>query len=472
MSKPHIAILGAGPAGLGAAWRLRAADKATVEVIEQGESVGGNAGSFDLDGLPVDYGSHRLHPSCDPAILNDIRDLLGKDLLDRPRHGRIRLRGRWIHFPLKPVDLILRLPWSFGLGVARDATIKNLRIGRKSGDETFASVLKQGLGKTICRDFYFPYAWKMWGMAPELLSATQARRRVSAGSLGRMIRKVFGVVPGFRAPGSGRFYYPNRGFGQISQAIAEAAKADGADIKLRSRVTKIVTGDRVRIEVESDGTKASIEADYVWSTIPLAVLARLVEPSPPSHVLESAASMDSRAMVLIYLVLGQDQFSPYDAHYFPERDIQLTRLSEPKNYSDRSEPKGWTVLCGELPCDQSDDVWSASDDALGEIVKDSLSRCGLPVKCPVIKTVVRRLPHAYPIYKNGYEQHFDVMDHWATDLPNVLSFGRQGLFAHDNTHHALAMAYGAVDCLRGDGSFDAQMWESCREAFATHVVED
>src|SRR6478672_5158802 len=118
MAKPRIIILGAGPAGVGAAWQLTRQEKAEVTVLEQRDVVGGNAGSFELAGMRVDYGSHRLHPACDPEILRDIRTLLGNDLLDRLRHGRIRLCGRWIHFPLKPSDLALGLPPSFSFGVA------------------------------------------------------------------------------------------------------------------------------------------------------------------------------------------------------------------------------------------------------------------------------------------------------------------------------------------------------------------
>ncbi len=176
--RPHVVILGAGPAGLGAAFQLTRKGAAWVTVLEAADRVGGNAGSFELDGVHVDFGSHRLHPACDPDILRDLRGLLGEDLLDRPRHGRIRLQGRWIHFPLNPVDLLLRLPKDFALGVLADIARKAWPR-RKSGEETFATVLERGLGRTICREFYFPYARKLWGLAPEDLGVTQARRRVS-----------------------------------------------------------------------------------------------------------------------------------------------------------------------------------------------------------------------------------------------------------------------------------------------------
>ncbi len=88
------------------------------------------------------------------------------------------------------------------------------------------------------------------------------------------------------------------------------------------------------------------------------------------------------------------------------------------------------------------------------------------------EVVVRRLPAAYPIYRRGYEIPFERLDSWLHGIENLLTFGRQGLFAHDNTHHALSMANAAVDCLKDDGSFDREAWRRYRAIFETHVVED
>ena len=440
MAKPRVVILGAGPAGLGAAWQLAVQKKAHVTVLEQRDVVGGNAGSFELAGLRVDYGSHRLHPACDPKILNDLKDLLGDDLLNRPRHGRIRLQGRWIHFPLKPEDLAMRLPFSFSGRVAIDVAKKLIPNGRNgNGHDTFTSVLEKGLGSTICRDFYFPYARKIWGVDPEELSAIQARRRVSAGSLGKMVKKAVSVVPGFKKPGAGRFYYPRKGYGQISEAIAEAARNLGVNIEMSSSVEGVELGTPHRVSFSRNGMRQTIDADHVWSTIPLTVLARVVKPSPPEEVIDASQSISYRAMVLIYLVLEQSQWTPYDAHYFPEIDVKLTRLSEPKNYSAAAEPKRRTVLCGELPCTVGDVSWDASDAELGDLARESLAKCGLPINARISEIATKRLPFAYPIYRDGYERHFRLQDEWAGSLDRVLTFGRQGLFAHDNTHHALAM---------------------------------
>ncbi|MDQ3009617.1 MAG: FAD-dependent oxidoreductase [Acidobacteriota bacterium] len=473
--KLDIVILGAGPAGLGAAFQLTRRGQVTVTVLERNAVVGGNAGSFDLACQHVDYGSHRLHPACDAEVMRDIRALLGDDLLDRPRHGRIRLRGRWIHFPLKPVDLALRLPPSFAAGVLTDSLRKLLpRASTNLTAETFASILEAGLGRTICRDFYFPYARKIWGLEPEQMSVAQARRRVSAGSLGKMARKVLSAVPGFKPPGSGRFFYPRLGFGQISEAYAQATQISGATLQFNATVNSVEIGTEglLTIAYEHSGEQLSVRTNMVWSTIPITALARLLKPAPPAALLTAASSLDYRAMILIYLVVEQDQFTEYDAHYFPESHLPLTRLSEPKNYSASREPAGKTVLCAELPCSPVGHEWAMSDEELGKLVCDSLAEAGIPVRAPVLQVVTRRLPQAYPIYPQGYEQHFDLLDDWLNRQPGLLTFGRQGLFAHDNTHHALFMAYAAADCFRSPREFDYNRWHEYRQIFKTHVVED
>jgi protoporphyrinogen oxidase len=181
--------------------------------------------------------------------------------------------------------------------------------------------------------------------------------------------------------------------------------------------------------------------------------------------------MRFRSMILVYLLVPVDHFTEFDAHYFPGADIPITRLSETKNYAARTEPRGTTVICAELPCAPSDPWWGMSDTDLGEVVADSLSRAGVPLPKPATDVLTRRLIHAYPIYLRGYEAAFQTVDRWASELPQLLSYGRQGLFAHDNTHHALAMAYAAADCL-ADGSFDDTKWHRYRTEFESHVVED
>lgn len=469
----RVIVLGGGPAGLAATLDL-AERGIDVTLLEKQDHVGGNAGSFELAGVNVDYGSHRLHPASDEKVLDRIRTLLGDDLLVRPRHGRIRLMGRWIHFPLQPIDLLLRVHPKFAIGVATDLARKALSTGGSSGEETFARVLNDGLGRTICEQFYFPYARKLWGLEPEEISPVQAQKRVSSGSIGKMLRRL---IPGGAGTGGastkGVFYYPRRGFGQISQSIGDAAARAGADLRLRSDVTAIRVSERgAEVAVRGEQGEQTLEADQVFSTIPVTLLSRLVEPAPPEPVRRAAESLEFRSMLLVYLVLEQDRFTEFDAHYFPGAEFRFTRLSEPKNYAAVDEPRGRTVLCAEVPCFQQDDLWSMSDAALGELVAKGLADAGLPITSPISGVHVKRIPYIYPLYRRGYEQHFEKLDAWVSGLPRLLSFGRQGLYVHDNTHHAIYMAQAAVRCLGDDGVVDRARWADERRIFESHVVED
>jgi protoporphyrinogen oxidase len=371
---------------------------------------------------------------------------------------------------LKPIDLARRLPPTFVAGVLRD---KLSRSRNGTSPETFASVLERGLGRTICRDFYFPYAEKIWGLAPTAIDAVQAKKRVSAGSIGRMLRKVLRAVPGFRPPGGGRFFYPRFGYGQICGAYQETAADLGVDVRLDTTVTGIELCERrVSSVCLRNGTAAARQpARHVLSTIPLPALVKAIRPAAPSDIQAAADALRYRAMVLVYLALETNRFTEYDAHYFPEPSVAITRLSEPKNYG-LTGPDGVTVLCAELPCAPDDEVWSASEEQLtGRVMRD-LETAGLPVRAPVRRVVVRRVREAYPIYDRAYRQHFEQLDTWLGQIEGLITFGRQGLFVHDNTHHALAMAYALEQCFDDRAHLDRARWSEYRRSFESHVVED
>jgi len=259
----------------------------------------------------------------------------------------------------------------------------------------------------------------------------------------------------------------------ISEALCAAGERLGGHYELGASVTAVEHQDGKVVAVRwntPDGEKR-VETDHVWSTIPLSMLVRMMEPAAPAAVIEAADKMKYRGMILIYITLDQDQYTEYDAHYFPELNVPISRLSEPKNYSASSEPNGTTILCAELPCDPQEDLWALDDDALGQKLCEWLVATGLPQ--PKLKSsATRRLSHAYPVYDRHFEDHFSVLDQWVGSIDGLLTFGRQGLFAHDNTHHALAMSAAAVECIDGEGRFDDARWAVHRKEFESHVVED
>src|SRR6201999_17772 len=199
-------------------------------------------------------------------------------------------------------------------------------------------------------------------------------------------------------------------------------------------------------------------------------LARIVSPAPPAPAVAAASALRFRSMVLVYLVHQGRPWTQFDAHYLPGPDTPVSRISEPANYRQSADdPDDHTVLCCEVPCQLGDRWWTADDATLAAMVAQTLDRAGLPpVRCAEV--VTRRLRTVYPVYETGYGAHLHGLDAWAGTLPHLTTFGRLGLFVHDNTHHAIAMAYDAVDALR-DGQWDATAWSAARRRFAEHVVE-
>lgn len=422
------------------------------------------AGSFSVAATRVDYGSHRLHPNTDPRVLSDLQDLLGSDLQLRPRNGRLRVAGSWVGFPLRPADLARRLPPTLVARIGAQSLTAPLR---RSTPGSYAEALRGSLGPALYESLYEPFARKLWGLPGAALDVEQARRRVTADTAWKIAAKMLRRRRG-NAQGQ-VFHYPVRGFGQIPEALADAAVGSGTDLRLHTNVAGVdVLDDRVRLTTD---TGATFSAPQVFSTIPLPVLARITEPAPPAGALLAAAGLTFRAMLLVYVVHAGRPWTTYDAHYVPAASTPVSRISEPANYREsRDDPADSTVLCFEIPCSVDDEVWAATDHELATLAADTVSRLGLP-PLSVVGVETRRLRRVYPIYATGYQRHLEGIDSWADGLARVTTFGRLGMFVHDNSHHAMAMAYDAVDAL-GDGGFDAAAWASARRRFAGHVVED
>ena len=458
-----LLVLGGGPAGLAAAWKA-AQRGVSVTLLERADRVGGMSASFEVDGVRVDLGSHRLHPNTAPRVLEDIRSLLGADLQTRPRNGRLRLGDSWIGFPLKVGEMLRALPRGMAAGIARDVLASPLR---QPEADTYESLLRAGLGPTVYDAMYGPFAAKLWGLPGERIHGDQARVRVTADSPGKVAARL---LRGGRTGGGteqGRsFHYPRRGFGQIAESVASAARAAGAELRLSAEVT--------RLDARADGVTAyladgsTVRARRCFSTIPVTALARLAgrgtPDGPPLHF---------RAMTLVYLSHGSDRrWTPYDAHYLPQAGTPVTRISEPANYRDSAEdPRDRSVICVEIPCMVGDEMWTAGEDDLAALVRQTLADTGLPpVSCRAVQVV--RLPSVYPVFDLDYTGALAAMRSLVADIPSTVSFGRLGLFAHDNSHHAMAEAYDAVDALGADGSFDEHAWHESLRRFAGHRVED
>ncbi len=468
----RTAVLGAGPAGLWVAKTLlETYPNMEVTVIDRNAYPGGMTASFSYRGLIFDLGSHRLHPAASHELLEEIHHMLGSELLRQPRNGRIFLDGGFVKFPLKPANLMLNLPPSFALGTMRDLVSGPFR--KKAGENgTFKEVLSAGLGPAISERFYFPYAEKLWGLPPELLHGIQARKRISSGSIGKIVYKVLKSLTGAGRQ-SNTFYYPAGGFGRICEKAAEQIGNLGGGIAQDRRVISLNSTDSGMhiVSEDSTGRTDEIEADFVFSTIPVTDLCGILSPCPPENVKKSLDQLSYRSMILCFLELGIPRYTEFDAHYFPGTDIVFSRMSEPKNYQSAAEPSDRTGLCFEIPCWDTDSIWEMESEEVTKIVLRDLALTGLPSVRPM-SNFVKRIPNAYPSYSLEYHTAFNEVDGYLSEITRLLTLGRQGLFAHDNTHHTIEMGIAAANCLNPETGIDKDRWSRCRVGFQEHVVVD
>ncbi|MCY4069593.1 MAG: FAD-dependent oxidoreductase [Acidimicrobiaceae bacterium] len=461
----EIVVVGAGPAGLMAAL-CSARNGHRCTLMEATDTVGGMAASFDVAGQRVDHGSHRLHPATPQRFMDLFASRLGDDLQLRPRRGRILLGGRWIAFPLRAADMLRNLPPAFATSAAIDTAAACLRRLSNRPSDSFAAEIRRRLGPTVARGFYEPYARKLYGCDPDDLDSELARRRVSASGAGDVLKRVLSAA----SPKAGGFWYPRRGYGQLSETLADAAVEAGATLRLRTRVLGLEPADGA-VLVRSEA--GALRADAVLTTMPAPALAEALDPPPPEAVTAALRRCRNRGVVLVYLVLGRERFTTWDAHYFPGSETVISRLSEPKNYRSGDDPPDVTVLCAEIPCWPGDETWQSSDSRLAELVAAELAAVGLEGVEP-LQAEVRRLPAVYPVYEKSSMSDRATVDVWLRSLAGdgVVSLGRHGLGVLDNLHHVLAMGESAVRCIDRGGKVDLRAWGRCLEGFASHVVED
>ena len=462
----EVVILGAGPSGLMAALEAaRCGHRCTV--LEAAGQVGGMAGSFSVAGQRVDYGSHRLHPATSPEHMALIEDLLGEDLQLRTRSGRIHLGGRWVGFPLRATNLIRSLPPTMTARLVNDS-VRGMIGGRRSeasiSPPTFYDEVVKRFGRTVADEFYGPYAIKLYGTRPQDLSAELANRRIAASSPADIARRLAKAT----RPAGRTFYYPKHGYGQIAERLADAAIEAGATIELDTPASSVRSNhDGVQVDTPA----GRYQGDLALSTIPVTTLAKVVSPAPNPEVSRAMGGLKTRAMMLVYLVLDKPQYTPFDAHYIPNLDTTVARLSEPKNYRDGNDPGHTTVLCAEIACWPTDDIWSWPDDRLADLVVEDLAKVGLP-PATYVACETRRLRSVYPVYDLETAEDRRTADHWTGSGDRLLTLGRQGLRAIDNLHHVMAMGQGAVASIGDNGVIDAAAWQRQLARFADHTVED
>jgi protoporphyrinogen oxidase len=427
-------ILGGGPAGLATAWALEELQVAYL-VLEGAAVPGGNARTLRWKDFLYDTGPHRFHDR-DPEATRRVEALLGPDLNQVGGPSRIFWRGRFVDFPLRPLQSLTAMGLAESVraivefGVARLA-----RRGQPHGDD-FASWAREAFGTTVADAFLIPFSEKLWGLPGSELSPDIAGRRLPGFTFGGILRDL---LPRARATHlEGRFLYPRRGYGQIVDAMA--ARLDPKRLRCECRVVSVATqAEQVEaVEYVTEGRRLSLDASTVVNTLPITLLARMLDPAPPSRVVEAASRLRFREVVLVTLFLDQPSVSDAVCTYFPQQEFEFTRVHEPRNRSAEMSPPGKTSLVIELPCFEGDPVWTRAHPTLVAGVVRDLDRLGFIQAAAVLGSTVTRLPRAYPVYARDYRLLSGLVLEHLRRYRNLATLGRGGGFYYGHVHDFIA----------------------------------
>ncbi|MDO6497511.1 FAD-dependent oxidoreductase [Photobacterium sanguinicancri] len=432
----HIAVLGAGPAGLMAAWELMEAGY-QVTILDRDDHVGGMCATQTFTGQHGDYrfdfGGHRFITK-NPKLLAFVDSLMGEELLFAQRKSVIRYRGRIYQYPLALVDLIKNAPLPLLVGGAVDLAKQIFKPKpQDQSSVSFAEWIESRFGTTLYKHFFEGYTGKLWGIDPKFLSGDWASQRISLMDLKDVARRL---LPGRRS--SVRTYarqyrYPKLGFGQLYTRLAEELEKKGVTIVLNSDVCGLtVDANQLieHVEYRHQGETNVLSCDQVISTLPLPLMCQLTGFD---------SGLEFRSLRFMNMPMETQDISDNTWQYLSDPELLGTRLQEPKRRSSFMAPEGRSSVMIEIPCNKNDDVWNMDGDRLQQRVLADLASLGVDPQLATGEYFTSYTEHAYPLMDMTYQAKREKAITHLSQYSNLIMTGRQGTFRYIFTDTAMEM---------------------------------
>jgi protoporphyrinogen oxidase len=439
-------VLGAGAAGLTAAWELVKGGR-RVSVVELERTPGGLCRTFEREGYRFDLGGHRFI-SQDQELTQEISTLMGDALLEPTRQSLILLRGKRYRYPLEPLDVLRNLEPILGAKGFWDYLRERLKRQLPGREESFRTWTVARYGQTFYDIFFGPYTEKLWGIPAHTLSADWAAQRISLLNLGDVLLRLLRLRRSHTRTYARRYMYPREGIGQIFHVLAKEVAGRGGEILYQTRVVGFERRrDRVvAVVIESGGERRSLPCDQVISTLPLPDVARMLYPRN-AHVQRQAERLNYRGVRFLNIMLDREDISENTWIYVPDPRCIFTRIQEPKRRSPQSAPEGKTSLMLEIPCEVGGELWNQPEADLLSRCLDELKILGFELHASVEDSFTTRITHGYPVFELGYREPRDRLLAALGEFNNVTTCGRQGTFRYIFMDTAMQMGQLAARAL-------------------------
>lgn len=449
----RVVVIGAGPAGLTAAYELSKQGIETT-VLEKDSIVGGIARTESYEGYHFDMGGHRFFTKS-PEVNEMWQEVLARDFLQRPRLSRIYYKNKFFSYPLKPLNALL------GLGFVESCLILisylRWQLFPYREEETFEQWVTNRFGKRLYQTFFKTYTEKVWGIPCTELRAEWAAQRIKDLSVKTIIISMF------RKPGTRiktlieQFDYPRLGPGMMWRRVAELVDEGSGQVHMNCGVSRIRRdGNRVTaVVVDGEDGQREYEGTSFISSMPLTEFVQRLDPPPPDEVLEASHQLRYRDFLTVCLIVRKEHLFDDNWIYIHDASVKVGRIQNYKNWSPDMVPDSeMTGLGLEYFCNEGDELWNATDDELIELGKREVDRLKLASYEDVERGCVFRVPKSYPVYDGSYRTHLTTLREFIAELENFQTIGRNGLHRYNNQDHAMLTGMKAVSNLCEGQSHD------------------
>jgi protoporphyrinogen oxidase len=448
-----VVVIGAGPAGLTAAYQLGKAGHPCT-VLEATDVVGGISQTVVRDGWRFDIGGHRFFTKVAEvdALWHEI--LPEEDFMQRPRSSRIYYRGKFYDYPLKPVKALRNL----GIVEAIRCGLSFLwvRVRPPKDQSTLEGYIVANYGWRLYGHFFKTYTEKVWATPATQISADWGAQRIKGMSLWTAVWEPLRArFAGRRTRGSQvtslieEFQYPKHGPGMMWERCHELVERQGSKVVFGAPVTRIAHAGGRATAVDAGGV--TYDADHVISSMPFNGLLRAMDPPVTAEVQAAADDLRFRDFLSVALVVPADRVAWTDNWiYIHDPGVKTMRVQNFGSWSPYMVQEGTNVLGLEYTVTEGDEWWTASDEDLIEKGKAELEALGLMRADDVEAGYVVRMPKAYPVYDPTYQRNVEVLRRWLeANTPNVHPVGRNGMHKYNNQDHSMFTAMLTVENLLG-----------------------